>query len=207
MTGQSPGPGWWLASDGQWYPPETAPDLQGRPAAATAPSPSAGPNGYVEPSPSFSPPSASPTPATAPGSANSQLLVAAVVAVVAIAVIGVLIAASIIVRRPQAETLSATSGPASTDTSPLGSCTTLVKATFISDMDTAIARPGTGSPAMMALLTTPSPDAATKAAIKALNAIYQRHGDIISSYQHQSPAWRPELEMAARTECQTALDR
>ncbi len=24
MTGQQPGPGWWLASDGRWYPPEAA---------------------------------------------------------------------------------------------------------------------------------------------------------------------------------------
>ncbi len=23
---QAPGPGWWLASDGNWYPPETHPD-------------------------------------------------------------------------------------------------------------------------------------------------------------------------------------
>lgn len=28
MTDTSQGPGWWLASDGQWYPPESHPNYQ-----------------------------------------------------------------------------------------------------------------------------------------------------------------------------------
>ncbi|MGI9603269.1 MAG: DUF4234 domain-containing protein [Acidimicrobiales bacterium] len=36
MSDQSQGPGWWQASDGKWYPPETAP---GQPAAAPQPAP------------------------------------------------------------------------------------------------------------------------------------------------------------------------
>ena len=43
MSDSSQGPGWWLASDGKWYPPETAPppsttanyNERRRPAAAT----------------------------------------------------------------------------------------------------------------------------------------------------------------------------
>lgn len=31
---QSPGPGWWIASDGNWYPPETHPDNRPAPEAA-----------------------------------------------------------------------------------------------------------------------------------------------------------------------------
>jgi hypothetical protein len=38
MSDQSQGPGWWLASDGKWYPPETHPDYV---AAAPAPAPEA----------------------------------------------------------------------------------------------------------------------------------------------------------------------
>ncbi len=39
MSDASQGPGWWLASDGKWYPPElwTGPPLSGRPAAQGAP--------------------------------------------------------------------------------------------------------------------------------------------------------------------------
>ncbi len=37
MSDSSQGPGWWMASDGKWYPPETAPDAQGTaPAQADA---------------------------------------------------------------------------------------------------------------------------------------------------------------------------
>jgi hypothetical protein len=31
MTDASPGPGWWLASDGNWYPPHLHPDVRARP--------------------------------------------------------------------------------------------------------------------------------------------------------------------------------
>ena len=44
MTTTSGGEGWWLASDGNWYPPETHPDRQqGAPAAGAAVHPPAGP--------------------------------------------------------------------------------------------------------------------------------------------------------------------
>jgi cytoskeletal protein RodZ len=36
MTDMSPGPGWWLASDGKWYPPHLHPDVRDK-APATAP--------------------------------------------------------------------------------------------------------------------------------------------------------------------------
>ena len=32
----SPGPGWWLATDGSWYPPEAHPDVASRPRATAA---------------------------------------------------------------------------------------------------------------------------------------------------------------------------
>ncbi|MGH9187542.1 MAG: hypothetical protein ACRD0U_17290, partial [Acidimicrobiales bacterium] len=38
MSEQQPGPGWWLASDGRWSPPELAPDA---PAEAPQPPPGA----------------------------------------------------------------------------------------------------------------------------------------------------------------------
>ena len=40
MSTTSQGPGWWLASDGKWYPPElwTGPSIQG-PAGSTAGNP------------------------------------------------------------------------------------------------------------------------------------------------------------------------
>ncbi|MEZ5204918.1 MAG: DUF4190 domain-containing protein [Acidimicrobiales bacterium] len=49
MSEQSHGPGWWLASDGRWYPPEAAPPTAapppsgpwGPPAAPSVPGPSA----------------------------------------------------------------------------------------------------------------------------------------------------------------------
>jgi hypothetical protein len=64
VSDTSQGPGWWLASDGKWYPPATAPGAPGPPAAPTAPpggvpippaaSPAAGyaqPPGYAQPVP------------------------------------------------------------------------------------------------------------------------------------------------------------
>ncbi len=76
MSDTSQGPGWWLASDGKWYPPElwTGPPLSGPaypqgtqrtyPGQAGAPSASAGasyggqiqPQGYIPYSPYGSPP-------------------------------------------------------------------------------------------------------------------------------------------------------
>lgn len=40
MSDVSPGPGWWIASDGKWYAPELHPSVQsGTPVAATAGAP------------------------------------------------------------------------------------------------------------------------------------------------------------------------
>lgn len=45
MTESSPGPGWWLASDGNWYPPHLHPDARARSAAeAQAAAAAAAPN-------------------------------------------------------------------------------------------------------------------------------------------------------------------
>ena len=89
MSDVNQGPGWWMASDGKWYPPHTHPDAQA-PAAPTAPAttgapdsppvpepgvaatlptqPAPGPGqlpplpgfGQVQPSPGFGPPGAPP---------------------------------------------------------------------------------------------------------------------------------------------------
>jgi Domain of unknown function (DUF4190) len=39
MSDSSQGPGWWLASDGRWYPPQTPPTPAPAPASASAPMP------------------------------------------------------------------------------------------------------------------------------------------------------------------------
>lgn len=36
MTDEAPGPGWWLAVDGQWYPPEQHPDYRAPESGSTA---------------------------------------------------------------------------------------------------------------------------------------------------------------------------
>jgi hypothetical protein len=56
MSDQSQGPGWWIASDGRWYPPEQAPDaapLSGHapPASGYAPPVAPGPVPTVAPPP------------------------------------------------------------------------------------------------------------------------------------------------------------
>jgi hypothetical protein len=37
MSDKPEGPGWWIASDGKWYPPELHPSAKGEAAVATAP--------------------------------------------------------------------------------------------------------------------------------------------------------------------------
>ena len=53
MSDESQGPGWWLASDGKWYPPELAPGATPPPAPETPPSggytPPGASGGYVPP--------------------------------------------------------------------------------------------------------------------------------------------------------------
>ncbi len=57
---QPPGPGWWKASDGQWYPPESAapPPLGQQPSGRPGPAPSYGP--IEAPSPSWGAPPSGP---------------------------------------------------------------------------------------------------------------------------------------------------
>jgi len=43
MSAVSQGPGWWIASDGKWYPPHLHPSYRPPPPAALA----AEPSGYV----------------------------------------------------------------------------------------------------------------------------------------------------------------
>ncbi|MGH9093414.1 MAG: RDD family protein, partial [Acidimicrobiales bacterium] len=53
----APGPGWWIASDGRWYPPELHPSVRQPPAAPTAPARPSGPaQPAVAPQPSGPPP-------------------------------------------------------------------------------------------------------------------------------------------------------
>jgi hypothetical protein len=63
MTDTSPGPGWWLASDGRWYPPHLHPDVRGRDDINRAKT------GTAAPDRNGTPPSASDTSANA-GSAS-----------------------------------------------------------------------------------------------------------------------------------------
>jgi hypothetical protein len=66
MSDQSQGPGWWMASDGKWYPPETHPDYTPPPPPPPpGPSASASPQlgGWAAPSPQPSAQSG-PAPAT-----------------------------------------------------------------------------------------------------------------------------------------------
>jgi hypothetical protein len=74
MSEQSGGPGWWIASDGKWYPPE-----QAQAPAATAPA-------LTPPTP----PTPAPPGAGQPSNSNGKLIVALVVAGVLI-VIGVVV--------------------------------------------------------------------------------------------------------------------
>lgn len=53
-AGDSPGPGWWQASDGNWYPPETHPDYQ--PVAFEPPAPPVEPAPMAPTPPAFQPP-------------------------------------------------------------------------------------------------------------------------------------------------------
>jgi hypothetical protein len=61
VNDQPPGPGWWRANDGNWYPPETHPDAAPSPQPnlpATQPPPPAAQGQYIPPAggPQFSPP-------------------------------------------------------------------------------------------------------------------------------------------------------
>lgn len=81
MTQQPPGPGWWQASDGNWYPPEAAgtqtppstPTAPTQPVAGPAdtpggPTPPTAPSGATPPGVPAGPGGPSPTPPAAPGS-------------------------------------------------------------------------------------------------------------------------------------------
>ncbi len=73
MSDVSKGPGWWLASNGKWYPPETHPDAA-PPTLPTPPTPTAatrpmapGPSATAPVTPPTSGPSASPGSSAPPG--------------------------------------------------------------------------------------------------------------------------------------------
>jgi len=57
MSDTSQGPGWWMASDGKWYPPETHPSRPPPP-----PAPPAGPMMYAPPEPAKPTPTAAASP-------------------------------------------------------------------------------------------------------------------------------------------------
>ena len=82
----SPGPGWWLASDGRWYPPESAPQSQAAPVPQQQPAPAAQPQG----APAWQPP-----PQPAPRKSGKGCLIAlAIVGAIGLVVV-VLIAFAI----------------------------------------------------------------------------------------------------------------
>lgn len=72
MSDSSQGPGWWIASDGKWYPPESAtpppPAPPAPPAAPVPPTPSAPPSPTAAPIP---PAPAYPSAPAAPGAGGS----------------------------------------------------------------------------------------------------------------------------------------
>jgi hypothetical protein len=68
-SGQPPGEGWWKASDGQWYPPESRPAESLPPPSPETTSPVPSP---AEPSAPI-PPSAEPTPAVPPPGAHPPI--------------------------------------------------------------------------------------------------------------------------------------
>src|SRR4051794_15794843 len=63
MSATPQGPGWWQASDGNWYPPEQAPGAQPTPTPPT-PTPTPGPSGGPSSNPSYGSPAGSSFPAT-----------------------------------------------------------------------------------------------------------------------------------------------
>jgi uncharacterized protein DUF4190 len=70
MSDTQQGPGWWQASDGKWYPPETHPSVQSAAPGASSGSPGQIPSGYSVPASGYAvPPSGGPTypPATPTG--------------------------------------------------------------------------------------------------------------------------------------------
>lgn len=78
MTEPTHGPGWWVASDGNWYPPEQHPDPAHRAQWATAPqaagpsTPSPAPTPTVDPPADPTPPPAVPSTVDAPGTPNGS---------------------------------------------------------------------------------------------------------------------------------------
>ena len=55
MSDRSPGPGWWQASDGKWYPPESAPGYQSPAPGVSPASPDPQPGPYGQAAPPFQP--------------------------------------------------------------------------------------------------------------------------------------------------------
>jgi hypothetical protein len=105
MSDSSQGPGWWLASDGKWYPPEATP-------AAATPPPTDPPPAAAAPPPKAAPPPAAPPPAAPPPtvaaaapaaapapakkSGGSGCAKAIIAFVIVLAVIGILFVAALV---------------------------------------------------------------------------------------------------------------
>jgi uncharacterized RDD family membrane protein YckC len=56
MSDISHGPGWWIAADGKWYPPEQHPDYRPPPPPSFAPAPPPPPQAFSAPYPTSAPP-------------------------------------------------------------------------------------------------------------------------------------------------------
>ena len=128
MSDQPPGPGWWLASDGRWYPPELHPDAskESAPSAWATPGESETAAGWAAPSAPAPTPAAPPTPpwslpppTPAPAKRSPWLLAVAIV--IALIVVG---AVAALVTRSSGKSSSSTSstrgGVAASGTTPAG---------------------------------------------------------------------------------------
>jgi len=80
------GPGWWLASDGRWYPPEQAPGVEHPPPGQP---PQAGPPPYAGQPPQPGPPPYAgygPPPSVSPSTSNGMAIAALVLGIVSIVI-------------------------------------------------------------------------------------------------------------------------
>ena len=82
MSDTSQGPGWWLASDGKWYPPQNPPPAPPAPPSSPMPTPSPSTSVPPPPSPPGAPMPPSYVPVTGgpePGRGTNGLAIAALV--------------------------------------------------------------------------------------------------------------------------------
>lgn len=124
MSDQPSGPGWWLASDGRWYPPELHPDAPKEPPPSTwaAPGDTETAPGWATPFPTTPPASeapgpqwSAPTPAPTPAKRSPWLLAIAIVVV--LIVVG---AVAALVTRSSDRSSSVSGASASDSSAPAG---------------------------------------------------------------------------------------